>query len=153
MKDREERCAVTGGKTEDHAPAAQGAFCNHVQLSSKWGSLWVVPHWLNIIVSSSDIRNYTRKGSPPWPPKREVNRNNSAHAKLEKSVRPQLHTEAYGQACEKSWRPRVKTSSEKSTPAGCPGTKTLLWNIHTSNIIWTRQVIFCNMYVYTNTYL
>jgi hypothetical protein len=26
-------------------------------------------------------------------------------------------------------------------------------SIHTSNIIWTRQVIFRNIYVYTDTYM
>lgn len=41
--------------------------------------------------------------------------------------------------------------SQGEQPAGCPVTNAHLWNIHTSNIIWTQQVIFRKIYIYTNT--
>lgn len=41
----------------------------------------------------------------------------------------------------------------KSIPIGCPVSIVSSKNIHTSNIIQTKQVIFRKMYTYTNKYI
>lgn len=108
---------------------------------------------LNAVEECYPCLSHIHKNIPAWLPKCELNQNDTkGHAKVdeEKHTRPWPYTKKYRKmkkARNRSGYPHGRAQLVSQCQTVSPE------NIHRSNLLWTKQVIFKNIYVYRQKYM